>query len=334
MASPRLGLLAQPHRTGAGIQQWEFARNMEVSKVLLTDLNRLHRANSRNAKQVSNVDWFNDYERMTVDGMPDTRACEWLLEGIDLLFVIETPLFWPIFDMARKRGVKSILAPNAEFLEYELRPVPKPDLFLAPTKWLIDRVAKYGEVKYLPVPIATDRIQKREITKARKFVHITGHKAFLDRNGTDIVRQSIRFVHNIEIEIKIHDQSKNELPNYWNLYDEGDVLLLPRRYGGLSLQLQEAAAAGMPVVVTNEDIYADEPCTVTVPPPYEHTKVKLRGEIDCYSAQPQELGKIIDYLAGMDSIEFLSKKAHQWAEYRSWRVLKRKYQETFSDLCA
>lgn len=329
----KIGCLVQNHRTGLGVQQWEFCRAVNPAKVLITDLSKLHAQNSRNQKRVTTTDWFNDYERMTVDGIPTDEQCKWLLEGIDVLFVVETPLNWAIFNYARLMGVKTVLQYNYEFLEYFLRPVPRPDLFLAPSPWYMENVRKFGEVKYLPVPVATDRIKRREITQAKKFVHITGHKAHLDRNGTEIVRQSIRFVNNPSVEIKVHDQSRKECDNYWNLYDEGDVLLLPRRYGGLSLQLQEAAAAGMPVVVTEHDPYAKKDCTITVPGPYDHAELKLRTKIDSYSARPDVLGQTLDRLADQD-ITKLSDKAYAWAEKRSWDNMKKEYEKVFEVLVA
>lgn len=329
----RLGILTQPHRVGVAIQSYEVARHIEPTKVLLTDLTQVHLDNSRNSKRVSNVDWFNSFDRMTVNGVPNEHACKWLLDGIDVLFVVETPLNWDIFHWARQKGVKTVLQVNPEFLEYQIRDVPKPDLFLAPTRWLWERVAQHGKTKYLPVPIATDRLQRRKITHARRFIHITGHKAHLDRNGTEIVRQAIHHVTNPNIEIKIHDQSKHELDNYWELYEEGDVLLLPRRYGGLSLQLQEAAAVGMPVVVTENCPYANEPCTVTIPPPYHHVRVNLRGELDCYSATPQRLGEVISQLANRESIADLSEQSYRWAQNRSWSKLKSEYNKIFEELC-
>jgi len=329
----RIGLIGQNHLTGIGIQSGEFARNMGVEKVLVTDLSKLHADNSRNAKRVTNKGWFNSFERMTVDGVPDERACKWLLDGIDVLYVIETPLNWEIFRWAREKGVKSCLAYNAEFFEYFNRPnIPKPDVFLAPTKWGIKGVSGFGKVVEIPVPTAADRIKRRDITQARKFVHITGFKAHLDRNGTDIVKESMRSV-GTSIEVKVFDQTKNEVEDYWDLYKEGDVLILPRRYGGLSLQLQEATMAGMPVIVTEHDPYAGEPSTVTIPGPYHHVRVNLRGSVDCYSASPQSLGQTITELS-KGSIKDLSDQAYEWAQARSWDALKPRYEELFEDLCS
>lgn len=331
----RLGILAQPHRTGIGVQTYELCRHLNPAKVLLTDLTEVHAKNSRNAKKVSKVDWFDGFFHRRSDGIPTTEDLDWLLEGMDVVFVVETPLNWDIFKMAWDYGVRTVLQPNFEFVEYFIRPhLPKPDLFLVPSKWNVDQLERFEvPINYLPVPIATDRIKRREITQAKQFIHITGHKAHLDRNGTEIVRESVRFVDSEVARIKIHDQSRNELDNYWDLYNEGDVLLLPRRYGGLSLQLQEAAAAGMPIVVTEHDPYAREDCTVTVPGPYQHVGVKLRGNVDCYSASPRSLGAVITDLANKD-ITDLSEKSYQWALSRSWENMRPKYMEVLEELCA
>lgn len=324
----KVGLIAQNHRTGIGNQTWDFARFMKPDKVLVTDLTKLHAQNSRNAKKVEATDWFSDYDRMTVDGIPNEEACRWLLEGIDVLFVVETPLNWSVFKMARQMGVKTVLQYNFEFLEYFIRPVPKPDLFLAPSLWNIERVKNFGQVQYLPVPIATDRLKRREITHANKFLHITGHRAHLDRNGSEIVEAAAM---NSGLDIVIKDQSKEEVPNYWDLYNEGDVLLIPRRYGGLSLQIQEAAARGIPSVVTRYDPYAGEPCGIAIPAPV-HATARLRTSIQIHSATPGGLSQKLYELNGLDITE-KSEQTYQWAQQRSWEAMKPKYLQVFERLC-
>lgn len=325
----RIGLIAQPHKTGIGIQCAEFARHMNPTKVLLTDLTKLHAQNSRNRKQVTNVDWFDSYNQRTVDGIPSEDDCRWLLNGIDVLFVVETPLTWGIFHWANELGVKSVLQTNFEFIEHFLRPVAKPDLFLAPSKWNMEKIKQFGPVKYLPVPIATDRIKRREITRARRFVHVAGYKAHMDRDGTEIVMQAMRYIPNIDI--RIYDQSETELPDYWNLYESGDVLVLPRLYGGLSLKLQEATAAGMPVIVSKHDPYAEEPCTIPIGGKYTQQTIKLRAEIDTFAASAEGLAETISDLYGRDISE-LSQLAYSWAEERSWTVMRPQYEKLFKEL--
>lgn len=328
--SARLGIMVQPHRTGLGVQQWEFARHMAPSKVLITDLSKLHAANSRNEKVVTNTDWFNGYDRLTVDGIPNEAACRWLLEGIDVLFVVETPLNWDIFKWAREMGVKTVLQQNPEFLEYFMRPVPKPDLFLSPTKWMSKQVERVGvPTIYLPVPIATDRINRREITKANHFIHISGHKAYMDRNGTEIVKGARG--HLRMSNITIYDQSMREVPDYWDLFARGDILILPRRYGGLSLQYQEATAAGMPVIITDRDIYANESPSIPILG-HDRKQLQLKVVVDSWSASPYELAKKIDELMKKQSIEELSERSYQWSQKRAWSVLKYEYQRVFDEL--
>lgn len=321
----KIGLIGTENRTGIGTQSAEFARHMRPEKVLVTDLTRLHAENSRNQKQVTNGRWFDDFERMTVDGIPDERACKWLLDGIDALFVIETPLNWDIFKWAREQNVRSYLQVNVEFFEYAMREVPKPDVFLMPTEWGKEYVETFGKSVYLPVPIATDRIKHRDITKAEKFIHVAGYQAFADRNGTEIVKS-------MNYPVTIHNQAENETDNYWDLYDDGDVLVLPRRYGGLSLVLQEATAAGMPVLVTEEDIYAKETCTQTIPGPYTHQKLNLRGTVDSHSASVSNLYETITALAQRESIADLSESAYEWAVKRSWEKLKPEYEKALSEV--
>lgn len=48
-----------------------------------------------------------------------------------------------------------------------------------------------------------------------------------------------------------HFTVRPPVEDYWRLYDGMEVLILPRRYGGLSLKVQEALGAGMVVVMSD-----------------------------------------------------------------------------------
>lgn len=324
MKDLRIGVIAQPHNTGIGNQSWEFCRHMNPAKVLLTDLTILHGQAGKKVKAYP--ERFSDHDTRTCQGVPSPQDIDWLTTDVDVVFVIETPLNHELFTLARFKNVRTVLQLNWEFLDLAQHTnLPHPDVLLAPSQWCypnIFRLAKQRDmrIEYLPVPVATDRIGRRTVREVKRAIHVAGHKTYMDRNGTEIVRQTGQLLQS-QANIEIHEQTEREVENYWELYQEGDVLLLPRRYGGLSLQIQEACAAGMIPVVGRHDPYATTAVAVRSD---KAQKLRLRVPIHTYNVNPIDLARTLDKLADMDTTE-LSDRMYAYADSISWRTMKMKY---------
>ena len=332
----RIGLIAQDCNSGIGSQSWEFYRHMHPAKTLITDINELHRLAGKTVSSYPERFTGHGETMRTKRGYPQQDEINWLLEGIDVLFVIETPLNHNIFHFARERGVKTVLQANYEFFDALAQDIPRPDLVAAPSTWHIEEIERAGfNVKHLPVPIATDRFASRIKRRAKHFIHVAGHITTLDRNGTDIVRAAWREVKNPDVELTVYSQrplpgdTKPEVENYWELYQAGDVLLIPRKYGGLSLQIQEAMCAGIVPLMGTHDPYAEVGCP-TVPTNPAAT-VPCRNPVTAYEMNPSDLAAVIDWLANKDIGEY-SEKCLSWATEHSWYALKDKYLAAFEEL--
>lgn len=102
----------------------------------------------------------------------------------------------------------------------------------------------------------------------RRFLHVAGRRTHEDRNGTKDLIEAMKMIpveHDFELVIKAQTA---EVPpindprvtidttspvDEKELYRNFDALILPRRYGGACLPMNEALAAGMPVVMPNID---------------------------------------------------------------------------------
>ena len=97
--------------------------------------------------------------------------------------------------------------------------------------------------------------------------HVTGKRAFADRNGTEIVMNALRGL-NMDVEFTMFglDHSLPEIgpmrntslivrnegvEDRWEMYAGQHLLVLPRRYGGLCLPALEAASRGCAVMMTD-----------------------------------------------------------------------------------
>lgn len=259
--SPRLGLVAYATATGLGYQTRAIHDHLHPDKTLVIDL-------SSDKGLPLHPEWFPGARIAwrTLGG----ADIDWLLDGIDVLFACETPISYELFDVARERGVRTVLQFNYEFLDY-LAPhgshLPKPTVFAAPSPWNVDKVdrRRCPTVWDLPVPIDPAGIVQRQITEAKTFLHVAGRPAVRDRNGTgdfiDLARRcadlDARWILTCQSPTReIWDALRGapvdlvtETPTPGDLYADGDILILPRRYGGLCMPALEAVTAGMPAIM-------------------------------------------------------------------------------------
>jgi glycosyltransferase involved in cell wall biosynthesis len=122
-----------------------------------------------------------------------------------------------------------------------------------------------------------------------------------------------------------------DVTNYWDNYSSGDVLLMPRRFGGLCLPVNEALGAGMPVIMP--DISPNNtwlPDEWLIPASRKGT-FRAKQHIDFYSVDHRALAAKIDQLAS--DAEFYTKALATAADLReqlSWKNLLPEYQQVLA----
>lgn len=328
----RLGLIARADNTGLGTQTWELFNHLHPSKTLVVDYGPL-------SPYPYNKHCHPErYPGATVtQGNPTPAEYAEFLKGLDVVFTCETAYGSYLYTLARQLGVRTVLQPNYEMCELIRQPHPHgPDLFAAPSTWHYDDLPEPKML--LPVPIATERFTPSSRSIANHFVHIIGKPAIHDRNGTDTLLQALRYVQShITVTIKCQDPNYRPqlyTPNnvslnvdpirpddYWDNYGRCDVLVMPRRYGGLCLPAQEALAAHMPVIMP--DISPNEclPAEWRVPATHAGT-FWAHNEIDIYTADPVALAGLIDRFASDQQFYQDAKtKAAGLAKQLSWENL-------------
>lgn len=340
----RVGLIARADSTGLGIQSKEFYDHIPNCKALVIDSSRL----------MSLALLAPDYEKYPgavvhsmrpghgMYGSIPHSVIEEFISDIDILFAMETPYDFNIFEMCRQRGIKTILQFNYEFLDYPSS-LPYPDLFAAPSMWNYDHVP--GNKIFLPVPVNTDRFTPKK--ERGLFVHNVGRPAIHDRNGTQTLINSLCFVKS-EITLIIHGQQPipifskppsnvNLLPDFGNnpnYYDNypGGTLILPRKYGGLSLPMNEALAAEMPIItsgISPQNLWLPEEWQVMA---WLSGVLRSKKTVDYYECYHEQLAAKIDEFCDPDFYDAAVEKAQQLKETISWKTLLPKYMETFENL--
>lgn len=344
----RIGLIARCDFTGLGIQSKEFFDHIPC-KALVIDFSAM----APPLKDIlnPNLDWYPGQTVFKWGSTHNTRGdiprevISEFIKDIDILFAMETPYDYNIFEMCRERGVKTILQLNYEFLDFPSF-LPPPDLFLAPSLWHYNDIPE--PKKYVPVPVNTKRFDFPGLNQ-NTFMHVLGRQAAYDRNGTEILLRSLRYVkNNITLRIKTQmplQVSKAIIPsnvdlfldysnkkNYSENYFHGGVMVMPRRYGGLCLPFHEAIAAHMPVITTNiSPNNSWLPEEWLVPANHEHS-FNAKKRIEVFQADPIALAEKIDQFCDK---EFYSNAVARAAEIKkiiSWETLLPDYYETFKEV--
>jgi glycosyltransferase involved in cell wall biosynthesis len=337
-----LGLIARADDTGLGIQTWEFARHMHPDRVMVIDISHLKR-NTLHPDRFPGA--------TIVHGFPDATDIEYFLDGLDVAFTAESTYGPLLLPTAERAGVRTVVQYNYEFLDERPEHGTAATVLAAPSSWHYDDVEHPGKIM-LPVPIATSRFPKRETTdRARRFLHVIGRPAIHDRNGTADLVQALRFVRaDIEVVFACQDRRYisdftaevnfppnikltclSEQANYWDLYRDIDALIMPRKFGGLCLPVQEALGAGIPVIMP--DI---APNNTWLPkdwlvPATRTGEFKARRMIDLHMVDHIALAARIDLLAG-DSDFYCGavESAHQLADALSWDAMRPQYEQALA----
>jgi len=304
-----LGIIARCDDTGLGNQTRELVNMLNPSKILVIDSSPFN-------SNPQHLDWYKEYNCQYISGFPKEEDIRLFLKNIDIVLSCETFYNKSFVGLANRKNIKTILQYNYEFLDYfQLPDHTLPDILLAPSLWGFEAVMEaFGDrtrLIHLPPPIdhsAFDKALKiNSETEHNRILHVGGKAAHLDRNGTNTVIEMLKYS-KADYEIVIRSQSEidlntkdsrisveiNNIENKEDMYVGFDALVLPRRYAGLCLPMNEALLSGMPVFMT--DI---SPNNKVLPKEWlvESNKInqfKARTKIDVYEANPEKLAELVD----------------------------------------
>lgn len=193
--------------------------------------------------------------------LDEATVREWLA-GLDVVYTAETLYDWRIVEWASDAGARLVVHVMPELLRPDWAAIPG-ITWWAPTGWL--RATLPAGHRVVPVPGPDPRRGEPEATGDRvRFLHVAGHTAAGDRNGTFAVYEAARrLTVGCDVEIQSQDgradftnvapavalSTRGPVDDPAGIYAGHDVLVMPRRYGGLCLPVLEAMAAGLAVVM-------------------------------------------------------------------------------------
>lgn len=342
----KLGLLARAEDLGLGIQTWEAARHLPFDRVLGVDMGALcpfptHWDRYPGATVVPFADSV----------LPEATVRDWL-DGLDAVFTCETAYDWRLAGWCAEAGARLVVQVNPEFFWPANADLPV--TWWDPTTWRLDQLPA-GTV-HMPVPVALDRWPTVPNGAQRadgplRVLHVAGRPAMADRNGTRLLGVALNATRQ-PMEVTVVTQGP-QLPyfrqrmggatvrrvvggveNYWDLYAGHDVLVMPRRFGGLCLPVQEAMAAGLAVLMTDAAPQrTDWPVLLMRSHPGRPIQV-APGRIQLVNPDPSDMARQLDRLA-TDPILLggLQTAGRAWAADHSWDALHDRYLDGFATAC-
>jgi glycosyltransferase involved in cell wall biosynthesis len=342
----RLGIIARSDNTGLGNQTRELVKMLNPDRILLID-SRSFNSNKQHPE------WYAEYQVIKTNGFPKGSEISAFLREVDVVLSCETFYNTDFATYAKKKNVKTILQYNYEFLENVSKPdAPLPDIFLAPSLWNLDKMIElFGNktiIKHLPPPTDAslfDAVRENNMSKNHnRLLHIGGKKAARDRNGTETVIEMLKYS-KTDYELVIKTQTPLDIKcddsrltidtgnpeNREDMYDGYDAMLLPRRYAGLCLPMNEALLSGMPVFMTNL-----MPNSAILPPEWLINAEKIdqfraKSMIDVHAGDPKHLAKLVDNYMNTRRRGILKQQALSIGiENFSAEILKPKYLEIFN----
>jgi glycosyltransferase involved in cell wall biosynthesis len=325
----KLGLIARSDPRGLGHQTRAVHDNLEPDRTLVVAMGELGRG------YPTNPSWYPDATTLPFDGhrLPELATRAWL-DGLDVVYTAETPYDHRLPTWCAQHDVALVVHVNPEFDHWTTdHTKARPSTFWSATTWRHDLLP--AGTRVVPMPTAPHpRARVRDGSSG--LLHIVGRRALADRNGTAIVFASWRHQRTRarwtitaqdqlaharpprSIDLQVH----GPLEDPDGLYDLGDVLVLPRRYGGLCLPALEAMAAGIPVVMPKVSPNPDWPI---IPIGARRGKVvrTAAGQIPTVDVAPRELAHLVDYLAGTPAeVASASRAALAWAQEHTWEALR------------
>jgi len=341
--SMKLGLIVRADNTGLGNQTYELTQMLNPYKIMIIDFTH-YNGNSQH------FEWYAERDYVISRGVPTDEEMNNFLEDIDVLLSCETFYNKDTPSLARKKGVKTYLQYNYElFGNLKRGGMPLADVLISPSPWMINKINKkfghFAKVLYMPPPTRPELFERAlEINKSkdhRRMLHIAGKAAANDRNGTNSVIEMMKYS-KADFELVIKSQTPIDTKGFdsritveidnvkhrQDMYSGFDGMILPRRYAGLCLPMNEALLSGLPVFMTdispNNIILPKEWLTVSE----ELGVMRLAAPVIYYDVDAKKLAEKIDRYVNTNDKSYMKEQAFDIG-YSSFapNKLKHKYLE-------
>lgn len=335
-----IGIVVRTDQGGLAAQTDMLQRCIQPDAILLVDLDEHKRRGDSQFHRFA--DLLGHVETCTSDVIPPAQLVSFARQ-VDVLLTVEC--LYTGTGMTSEKTWRAVNDVTTTVL------VANPELWagypahriVLPTMWEQHRLPDATVILH-PVDVAAVESRRRVRETAKIFLHVEA-PAMLDRNGTELVAKSLQHVTEpCTLIVRSHQPQRRSIlrnitqvgnvkvvwddrrvPDWQDGYDDDvDVLLLPRRYGGLSMVVQEAAALGVPSIMLDLDPQRTERWPGWCVPARVHRRSLMRGgEFDVHTCEPTVLAAAVNGAArGELDLNGESHRALAWSAARSWPHVK------------
>ncbi len=333
--SIRIGIVTYTNlASGVGIFGWEFWQYLGADSILSI------------ANKVKGQDkWL---ERQTDTGRPPSaKTVRDYLQTYkpDIVLFLETPFATSLFTEAKKLGIKTVAIPMHETISASrLNPA---DLMICTCQeaW---RKATHKNRKMLFLPIGLKLWKYRERT-GHIFVTNIGYGGVNDRRQSARIIQAFEQLKSPDARLILRCQRdwpvgcrssdrritfvKKNYPHPSDIYEDGDIAILPIAYGGYERSILESMASGMPVLTMDADPmnqYQHNPELLMKPA--KIYKLSHQWVIDTYynEVSVSDLTERMKWLLTIDTARY-SRAARAQAVAQSWECEEIDYRSVWME---
>ena len=290
--------------------------------------------------------WPIDYDDQN-HSLNENLVRQWL-DGLDVVFTVETPYDWRLPRWAREMGVKTVIQGNPEFYRHNqegYRWQEHPTQWWWPTSWRINELPT-GPVMPVPMPDDVPRVERAHRRDRLNLLHVQGKKAWMDRNGSEVFASALRVcrervhvtMYGLLGELPLIENRDNVtyerfpdgIEDRWAMYQNQHLLIIPRRYGGLCLPALEAAACGVAVAMPN--FSPNEELSQLAFEARNRLHFDLAcGQVVTADTNHMDLGGFIDEMARAPGAVALAQDA-AWNQVPRWSQWRQRYLDAFEAL--
>jgi glycosyltransferase involved in cell wall biosynthesis len=258
-----------------------------------------------------------------------SNTLEKFVRSVDIILFCETPYDKKLVAIANAYGKRIVCIPMLEWTPVRGGWIRDVDLFICPTAVCYHNLIKDNlPCEHFSWPIDTYRFKFKQRKTCDRFLFLNGNGGFKNRKGFDVVKQALELWP--EFPLNVRSQKSIDWPktdnldilspekNNGNLYNEGDVLIVPHSVDGLGLEVLEALASGMPVIATNGEPWNEFQLLDTIPSELTPMKFSHRV-IPGYKLCPEDLVAKCKEWVGKD-ITQSSIEARDYAEEKSMEL--------------
>ena len=335
-----IGLIARSDARGLGHITREFFRHVQPAKTIVVQPAVSHHA--------QHGEWYPSTKSNRVvtlekweSRLPESNVRGWL-EGLDVVYTAETFYDPRLPVWATEMGVATVLHANPEFYRHEALPT----MIWNQSPWRHNTLPDGAIV--VGTPVATDRfVPSRRGIGPLRVLHVAGVNAANDRNGTPALLAALAHVKEpVDVTLitqgrkvpiprtsdNVRVTQRSEDGDYWAMYRDHDLLILPRRYAGNSLPAQEAMAAGLAVIMPDCSPNEWWEPVIRVPAAQTGHIQTPGGKVGLWDTCPWQLAQAIDRLA-IDSPDLAAAKSAglRWADAHSWDTMLPVYMSLFAE---